>query len=337
MKFRSSLLTAGAKATVVTAERWATEADLNKLLADLDPRVFTPAKLPAFGDRLAKLVLANEVLAVLPSVAGQHLAIVHDAMTSRLPWETLRCGDWQPALSGGVSRRYLAENLSVAKWLEERRSQPTLEVLLVVNPTEDLSGAEEEGERIAALFGAHPSVRLTRRDRGAARRATLLNDFRSGQYDLVHYAGHAAFDPVHRSRSGILCAGHEVLSGADLSGLGNLPNLVVFNACESGRVRGGTVPAAAPETIRQRVEKTVGLAEAFLRGGVANYVGTYWPVGDEPAKVFAQNFYGTILEGKAVGQALISARTAVYKLPAKTVDWADYIHYGNPHFVLKLR
>lgn len=235
-----------------------------------------------------------------------------------------------------MSRRYLAENLSVAKWLEERRSQPVLEVLLVVNPTEDLGGAEDEGERIAALFSAHPSVRLTRRHRGEARRATLLNDFRSGRYDLVHYAGHAAFDPVHTSRSGILCAGHEVLSGADLSGLGNLPNLVVFNACESGRLRGGRAPAAAPRDIRQRVKETVGLAEAFLRGGVANYVGTYWPVGDAPANTFAGTFYGAILEGRSVGQALIAARAAVYGLPDKTVDWADYIHYGNPHFVLKL-
>jgi CHAT domain-containing protein len=200
-----------------------------------------------------------------------------------------------------------------------------------------LSGAEEEGERIAALFGAHPSVRLTRRDRGEARRTALLNDFRSGRYDLVHYAGHAAFDPVHRSRSGLLCAGHEVLSGADLSGLGNLPNLVVFNACESGRVRGKPASALEREALLQRVEKTVGLAEAFLRGGVANYVGTYWPVGDAPAKLFAQSFYGAILEGKSVGQALILARTAVYRLGAQTVDWADYIHYGNPHFVLKLR
>ena len=45
----------------------------------------------------------------------------------------------------------------------------------------------------------------------------------NGTFDVVHYAGHAYFDPQNPSRSGILCAGHEVLSGADLAGIGNLP------------------------------------------------------------------------------------------------------------------
>ena len=56
---------------------------------------------------------------------------------------------------------------------------------------------------------------------------------------MVHYAGHAEFDESHPEHSGIRCYGSQVLSGADLAGLGNLPALVFFNACESGRVRGG--------------------------------------------------------------------------------------------------
>jgi len=53
---------------------------------------------------------------------------------------------------------------------------------------------------------------------------------RSGKYDVIHYAGHAYFDAHLPSRSGILCHGREVLSGAELAGLGNLPGLVFFNA-----------------------------------------------------------------------------------------------------------
>ena len=29
------------------------------------------------------------------------------------------------------------------------------------------------------------------------------------------------------------------------------------------------------------LSNTIGFAESFLSGGVANYLGTYWPVGDE--------------------------------------------------------
>ena len=45
----------------------------------------------------------------------------------------------------------------------------------------------------------------------------------------------------------------------------------------------------------RRIERAVGLAEAFLRGGVANYVGTYWPVGDAAAEAFAQVFSTELL------------------------------------------
>jgi CHAT domain-containing protein len=68
-----------------------------------------------------------------------------------------------------------------------------------------------------------------------------------------------------------------------------------------------------------------------MRGGVANFMGTYWPVGDEPAKTFAETFYHQLLGGKPFGQALVAARTGI----RESRDWADYVFYGNPDFVLK--
>ena len=56
-------------------------------------------------------------------------------------------------------------------------------------------------------------------------RARLLDEFRSGRYDAIHYAGHAFFDAASPSSSGILCAGGRVLSGADLASLEALPAL----------------------------------------------------------------------------------------------------------------
>jgi CHAT domain-containing protein len=77
----------------------------------------------------------------------------------------------------------------------------------------------------------------------------------------------------------------------------------------------------------------VGLAEAFMRGGVANFLGTYWPVGDDSAEVFASTFYGSIVSGLSVGEALQQGRSAVQALASP--DWANYIFYGNQDFVLK--
>ncbi len=331
---RSSALTAGTKAAVITGERTVKKGDLDKLLAVLGTPSFVPSRMPEVGAQLSNLLLADEVLAVLPAFAANPLVVVHDGPASRIPWELLQIGGRFPVLEAGITRRYLADNLSVAKWLEARRQSPQLRLLLVVNPNRgeylSLPGAEEEGERVKALFKGELGVDITERSGADATRAALLQDFRSGKYDVVHYAGHAAFDPANPGGSGLLCHGGEILGGSDLAGLGNLPNLVVFNACESGRVRGGK----GREAVTQQAERATGLAEAFLRGGVANYVGTYWPVGDGPAVTFATTFYPALLRGQSVGEALRAARRTVQE-NEKTIDWADYIHYGNQDFVLK--
>jgi CHAT domain-containing protein len=154
-----------------------------------------------------------------------------------------------------------------------------------------------------------------------------LREFQSGAYDVIHYAGHAGFNPSDPGKSGILCAGEDVLSGEDLATIGDLPALVFFNACESGRVR------KAPRKPMDRLQQSVSFAEAFLRGGIANFIGTYWPVGDDSAEAFARTFYGKIVKGEAVGDALIAGRQVVNDI--ESYDWADYIHYGDPDFRIK--
>ena len=124
------------------------------------------------------------------------------------------------------------------------------------------------------------------------------------------------------------------MRGADLASIGNLPSLVFFNACEAGRGRGKPDNRKKELTIDEQLERSIGLAEAFLRGGVANYLGTYWPVGDESAKGFAETFYGELLNKKTIGDALLQGRIKV-RNEIKSVDWADYIHYGSYDFVLK--
>jgi CHAT domain-containing protein len=262
---------------------------------------------------------------------GRPLVVVHDAPLSRVPWEALHFNGLAPALAGGLTHRYDGGTLSVAKWRDERARTPGLDMLLVVNPTEDLDGAEREGERISRLFGGASGVRI-RKLRGAeARRSELLRCFRSGLFDVVHYAGHAFFDPEHLSRSGILCHGGEVLSGADLAGLAQLPSLVFFNACEAARVRRlGEQQGPTDEAVRG----TIGFAESFLSGGVANYLGTYWPVGDDAAAAFATTFYGDLLKGAALGSALLGGRRAVRE--TRSADWANYVLYGSSEFVLNM-
>jgi CHAT domain-containing protein len=174
----------------------------------------------------------------------------------------------------------------------------------------------------------------------AASRDRLIAEFGSGRYDVLHYAGHAFFDPANPEQSGVLAAGAIPVTGADLASIANLPCLVFFNACESGRVRklapgrfvtGSTRKAADRKTREEHVAAAVGLAEAFLRGGVANFLGTYWPVGDAPAMTFASVFYQQILSGATIGRAVQAARRQILS----SNDWPNYILYGDAEFRLK--
>jgi CHAT domain-containing protein len=75
-----------------------------------------------------------------------------------------------------------------------------------------------------------------------------------------------------------------------------------------------------------------GIAEAFLAGGVANFLGTHWPVGDDAALAFSQSLYESLLTGDRLGDAVLTARRRLESID--TVDWADYVHYGSPEFRL---
>ena len=336
---RSSVLTAGSQACVISETRVVSRRELDQHLKRIESTDFTKARLRKYGDTLGQLTLHPSVAQALAGMKDNHIVVVHDAAASRIPWETLSIDGWFPAGGCGLSRRFSTEGLSVAKWSESRRLGTTLDVLLILNPTSDLPGAELEGERLEALLKKDHGVRLTILRRREATRARVTQEFRSGAHDVLHYAGHAHFDPVVNSRSGIALS-DGLLSGANLASLGDLPALIFFNACESARIRGtrGAKRPRAPNPrrhIEQRINENVGLAEAFLRGGAANYIGTYWPVGDDAAESFSTTLYGALLEGCPVGEALNRGRQTVEKLGS--VDWADYLHYGSYDFLVKVR
>ena len=70
-----------------------------------------------------------------------------------------------------------------------------------------------------------------------------------------------------------------------------------------------------------------------MRGGIANYMSTNWPVGDAAAETFATTFYTSVLGGRPIGEAILAGRKKVNE--SKSRDWADYVLYGNYDFVLK--
>ena len=77
----------------------------------------------------------------------------------------------------------------------------------------------------------------------------------------------------------------------------------------------------------------VSLAEGFLVSGIANFIGTYWPVDDVAASLFASAFYGGLLAGMPLSVAMREARKAAKVINPR--DWANYLHFGDPLYVLR--
>jgi hypothetical protein len=55
-------------------------------------------------------------------------------------------------------------------------------------------------------------------------------------------------------------------------------------------------------------------------------------VSDDAALTFSTTLYPALLSGRPLGTAIRDARRAVQA--RGSVDWADYVHYGNASFAL---
>jgi len=259
-----------------------------------------------------------------------HLVIIHDQASSTIPWEAFYFKDRCPALDAGVSRLYRMANQTRGGGRPILAHDATLRMLVVENPTGDLAGAQNEGEQLAELYTANRG-KVTVLKGADTTRANVLTELSSGIYDILHYAGHADFVESSPETSGLILRDGR-LTAADLLELGTVPQMIFLNACESGRLR-GTPGEQAGGAKQSTFVGHVSLAERFLLSGIANFVGTYWPVSDNAASRFANAFYGGLLAGKPLSLAMREARQAAKSVNPR--DWANYLHFGDPLYVMR--
>jgi hypothetical protein len=197
-------------------------------------------------------------------------------------------------------------------------------VLIICDPVSDLAKAYEEGDRIRtemdkAAFLVQSDLFNYRVDA-----VTLKEYIRS--YDIIHYAGHADYDPDNPSESGWLLHNSK-LTAQDIYQMSPnlpLPALVFSNACQSGQ----TGEWRLDEGYESRI---FGLANAFLLSGVQHYIGTFWEVLDESSCEFSAAFYNHLIRGEPIGSAMKKAREHLVEVYGEEqIVWASYMLYGNP-------
>jgi CHAT domain-containing protein len=266
------------------------------------------------------------------------LEIVVDESLLEYPWELMSDGDSFLCLRHWVGRFVNAKaadalpTIGATNW--NALAPGPLQVLLisVADPAarggrkpERLHEAETETRAITdALTGA--GVVLKTLQGPQATLAEVQRAFRGG-YHIIHFNGHAEFNPDRPRESGLVLYDQNMKPGQIAPFLKASPPVLFFvNACES---------AATGTAVRG--QHAFGLARAFLSTG-AYLLGTRWRVEDVKAAKFAESFYKSLLAEKSIGESVRDARLAC-KDDADPGDfsWASYVYYGDPRVGFRKR
>ncbi|MBU43381.1 MAG: hypothetical protein CMN76_09190 [Spirochaetaceae bacterium] len=263
----------------------------------------------------------------LRSSEGGFLFFHVDQTLASLPWELLYEGTC-----------FLADKFSIGKniagfWSESQRAErDRLRVLIIADPTEDLDWARQEGEGLLESLNADVSsdridVELLTGPRLG--KLELLEAIRDR--DIIHYAGHLHYDP-RQKESGWLLPEGKILRAREIEKMGSLPGLVFSNSCMSMPDHLRREELLGEDHVGNEGKRFNHLAGAFLRAGIASYIGTSWEIRDSNHTFeFALQFYRSLFEERSVGEAMFDARKhARQQFPPNDLTWAAYNLHGNP-------
>jgi tetratricopeptide (TPR) repeat protein/class 3 adenylate cyclase len=247
---------------------------------------------------------------------------------TELPWELLHNGTQYLALKHPVGRRFLSSTPARQNPISDRIRRS---FLFITNPTEDLPQTDIEVERLMDAFDTAPEVIDARfLCRVQASRLEVLQALASGQYNVIHYSGHA--------RPGALLLADGELTADDIQKALRGRPFIFLNACWSteeprstGAREHGSMGESYPAPGLPYAGLTArSLTSAFILGGAIGFIGTLWPVFDVSSREFAEWFYALVLDGIPVGEALRRTQERMYRTRPGDPLWASFVLYGDP-------
>ncbi len=239
-----------------------------------------------------------------------------------LPWELLHNGQGFISQQRSFSRQLTVSYLPKTQ-LQPRKTSNALSVLIIANPRGhlsedgDLPESSVEMERLMELADEMGPEQVHARfiAMHKATRQNVLEALASGEYDMIHYSGHARPDAL-------LLADGELLGREIEQAIQGAPFLFL-NACESGSLQGETF---------QPGDNQNNLVACAIQGGARGVLGTFWPIFDASSQVFSEQFYTAFFQGLMIGESVRQARVHVAKAFPDDPVWASYVLYGDPNW-----
>jgi O-acetyl-ADP-ribose deacetylase (regulator of RNase III) len=245
-----------------------------------------------------------------------------DEALQHIPWELMLEAAYAGEIPFRVGRTIVSRT-APSNVRPVVRGDRRVNVLLIGDPTGDLPMARAEVEGLARKLRTRPEFEVPDVFLGPEQCTSLkiLRALSSGDHGLVHYAGHSRFDGFC---SAWIVAGDVSLTTEQLTNALQMgPPALVFSAsCESA-----TAGRAGPVRFE---DQTFDLPGAFLQAGVQAYIGSLWPLDEEPARRFTRAFYRELLGGAEVlGECIRRAKMAL-KSTGDHANWPAIVLYGDP-------
>jgi CHAT domain-containing protein len=229
------------------------------------------------------------VLGYIPEVAGQRrLRILADGPLQLIPFQALRAGSDQPYLveTNSIAYIYGASRNSAGS----PRERAPRNVLVIGNPTGDLTSSEEEARAIEKIPGSPPVTSLL--GSMATTEAVRMHLADAG---TVHFSTHAVRNANQPDFSFIRLAQGERVYSYDLANLDVRAKRVFLAACDT----------LVAETALG--EDIYGLADAFIAAGSSSVIATLWKIDPDASARYAEEYYRALWGGNPEPEALAAA------------------------------
>jgi tetratricopeptide (TPR) repeat protein len=255
---------------------------------------------------------------------------VLDKRTANFPWEMLQedLRGLPLCIHSGMVRQLATTNFrKLATTVQDHRA------LIVGDPDlrgfmSQLKGAEREASLVSQLLKERGYATETLISSTASE---IILKFFTRSYKIMHLAGHGVFHADPRRASGMVIGNGQYLTTSDIAQLSKVPELVFVNCCYLGALDGD-----AEELNQNRNKLAANIGTQLIEIGVKAVIVAGWAVDDSAAYDFCNEFYTCLFRGAAFGEAVKSARKAIYEdHHTRTNTWGAYQCYGDPFYKIE--
>jgi hypothetical protein len=293
------------------------------------------------GRTLFNLVVPIEIEAYLAGSGEMQIEL--DPQTASIPWELLDTERESGDLPWAI-RVKLLRKLRIGTFRDRVTDAGAEASALVIGEPEcpqdypRLYAARAEALAVRASLGGErglgePAVMaLISPDAAQAGPSAtdVINALFERPWRLVHIAGHGAL-PSDGQPGGVVLSNGAFLGPAEIGSMRAVPELVFVNCCHLGAAD----PAQLLRTRYDRARFASNLAGELIALGVRCVIAAGWAVDDDGARVFAEEFYASLLRGDRFIDAVGNARRETYLLDPHQNTWAAYQCYGDPDWVFR--